>query len=155
VVVLILLTAGVTAAAAPPPNWDEVRAKAEETKKLQGRWKIVRVEMAGQEIPLKEADLDEIVVVGEKMTFKEGDKESFTVGFEVYPNSKPKGMLWKKETEEGTGTHPLVYEIDGTKLRLCFPLLTKKAPKEAPKPPEGFDTKGKPLVLVVAERVKE
>ena len=152
VLTLWVLTTGIGVFAAPPA--DEKEDKAKEAKKLQGTWKIVAAEFSGKKMEIKDVGIDRIVVSGEKMTLKNGDKEVATYTFELYPDRKPKGLLWKKETKEGTGLHPTIYEIDGTKLKLCFPLLSAEKPKEAPKPPESFDTKGKPLGLLVAEREK-
>jgi uncharacterized protein (TIGR03067 family) len=135
---------------------DEKDGKAAEVKKLQGTWKVVSGEFSGKAMTPKELQIDAIVVAGDKMTLKYGDKELATYPFEVYPDRKPKGLLWTKEVKgQPKGTHPVSYEIDGTKLKLCFPLLGPTPPKEAPKPPENFDTKGKPLGLIVAEKEKK
>jgi uncharacterized protein (TIGR03067 family) len=150
---LWLLTTGIGIVAPPPP--DEKEDKAQEAKKLQGTWKIVSAEFSGKRREVKDIGIDRIVVAGEKMTLKNGDKEVATYTFELYPDRKPKGLLWKKKTKEGTGRLPTIYQIDGTTLKLCVPLLTAEKPKEAPKPPESFDTKDKPLGLLIAEREKQ
>jgi uncharacterized protein (TIGR03067 family) len=150
---LWLLTNGIGTVAPPPP--DEKGDKAQEAKKLQGTWKIVSAEFSGKRGEVKDIGIDRIVVAGEKMTLKNGDKEVATYTFELYPDRKPKGLLWKKKTKEGTGLLPAIYQIDGTTLKICFPLLTAEKPKETPKPPESFDTKDKPLGLLIAEREKQ
>ena len=74
---------------------------------------------------MKDIGIDRIIVSGEKMTLKNGDQEVATYTFEVVPQiTSRRGLLWKKKTKEGTGLHPTIYEIDGTKLKLCFPLLS-------------------------------
>jgi len=153
VLTLWLLTSSIGGAAPLPP--DEKEHKAKEAKKLQGTWKIVSAEFSGKRREVRDIGIDRIIVSGEKMTLKNGDQEVATYTFELYPDHKPKGLLWKKETKEGIGLHPTIYEIDGTKLKLCFPLLSTEKPKEAPKPAESFDTKDKPLGLLVAEREKQ
>src|SRR5262245_48630733 len=104
VLTLWLLTTGIGGVASPPPDGKEDKAK--EVKKLQGTWKIVSAEFSGKRREVKDIGIDRIVVSGEKMTLKNGDQEVATYTFELYPHRKPKGLLWKKETKEGTGLHP-------------------------------------------------
>jgi uncharacterized protein (TIGR03067 family) len=139
-------------AAASTLSAQDKDAKAAEVKKLQGTWKVKSGEFSGKALTPPELGIDTLVVAGEKMTLKFGEKEVASYPFEVFPDRKPKGMVWTKEQDSKKATHPLIYEIDGATLKLCFPMLGKKAPAEAPKPPENFETKGKPLGLVVAEK---
>lgn len=131
---------------------DDNDAKAAEIKKLQGTWKVKSGEFSGKALTPPELGIDTLVVAGEKMTLKLGEKEVASYPFELFPDRKPKGMVWTKEQDGKKATHPLIYEIDGATLKICFPMLGKKAPAEAPTAPENFDTKGKPLGLIVAEK---
>ena len=131
---------------------DDKDDKAAEVKKLQGTWKIVSGEFSGKPLTPPQLGIDTIVVAGGKMTLKLGEREVAVYGFDVMPDKKPKQMVWTKEEGDKKGAHPLIYELDGTKLKLCFPMLGKKAPAEAPKAPESFDTKDKPLGLLAAEK---
>lgn len=158
-VALALLVVVACSARADDEKEKAAKARAEELKQLQGTWKIVSAEFSGKPMEVKAIGIDRIVVAGDKMTLRNGEKEVDTYRFDVYPDRKPKGMLWKKGVKKGTderfGQHPVIYEIDGTKLKLCFPLLGTEKPKDPPKPPESFDTKDKPLGLLVAEREKQ
>lgn len=127
-------------------------ASAAEIKKLQGTWKVKSGEFSGKALTPPQLGIDTLVVAGEKMTLKLGEKEVASYPFEVFPARKPKEMVWTKEQEGKKATHPLIYEIDGASLKICFPMLGKRAPAQAPTPPENFETKGKPLGLIVAEK---
>ena len=130
---------------------DAKDAKAAELKKFQGTWTITSGEFMGKAMTPMELGLDQIVVTGEKMVLKRGDKEVAVYTFELQPDWKPKGLVWTKEGPMG-GKLSAIYETDGTKLKICFPLLMKTPLKEAPTPPENFETKGKTLGLIVAEK---
>jgi len=133
---------------------DDKADKAAEVKKLQGTWKVVSAEFMGMPKKPKEIGIDTIVVTGEKMTLKNGDKEVAVYPFELLPERKPKGMVWTKEGPNG-GKLPLIYELDQAKLKICVPLLSATPPKEAPKFPESFETKDKPIGVIVAEPEKK
>lgn len=147
VLILSLLATGIVGAAPP----DEAADKAREAQQLQGTWKIVAAEFSGMRKAAGEIGIDQIVVSGETMTLKRGDQAVATYKFELYPDRKPKGLLWKKE---GQGLLPTIYEIDGAKLKLCFPLLGTEEPAAPPQTPQSFDTQDKPLGLLIAEREK-
>jgi uncharacterized protein (TIGR03067 family) len=133
---------------------DDTDAKAAEVKKLQGTWTIVSGEFSGKAMTPKDVGLDKIVVTGEKMALMRGDKEVAVYPFEVHPDKKPRGMTWTKKMGEKEGKLPVIYELDGTKLKICFPLLPGKPAEKPPTPPENFETKDKPLGLVIAEKTK-
>jgi uncharacterized protein (TIGR03067 family) len=134
--------------AAPAQDKD---ANAAEVKKLQGTWKITSGEFMGKTMTPKELGIDTIVIADTKMRLKNGDREVALYSFALFPDRKPKEMVWTKDGAKG-GKLPAIYELDGTKLKLCFPLLMKTPLKEAPKPPASFETKGKPLGMLVAEK---
>ena len=131
---------------------DEKDDKAAEVKKLQGTWTIVSGEFSGKALTPPQLGIDTIVVAGEKMTLRRGDKEVAAYPFEVHPDKKPRVMVWTKQQGGKEGKLPVIYELDGAKLKVCFPLLGTTPPKEAPKPPESFETKDKPFGLFVAEK---
>ncbi len=127
-------------------------AKADELQKFQGAWKITTAEFSGKVMTPKEVGIDTIEVKDQMMTLKNGNKEVASYPFEVFPDKKPKGLIWHNEKQKAD--LPLIYEIDGAKLRICFPLLPANGAKEPPTPPANFDTKDKPLGLLIAERAK-
>jgi uncharacterized protein (TIGR03067 family) len=142
----------------PADKETEAAARAEELKVLKGTWNIVLVEVSGERIRKTEIGIDRVVITDDRMTAKAGDLDVEVYALELYPGDKPKRMLWKKvppkeDKREGV-TLPVVYEIEGDRLKLCYPLPLKAGLKEGLKPPENFDTKGKPIMLLVVEREK-
>ncbi len=117
--------------------------------RLQGTWKVVRMEHAGKKVPADQfADL-RIVISGNELTGKEGDqvRERFT--FTLDPAKKPRTIDTtaiegpaKGETARG------IYELDGDTLKLCVSEKGKERPAE-------FATKtGTDRVLFVLRREK-
>jgi uncharacterized protein (TIGR03067 family) len=147
----VLLVFGVLTAGDPPPD---AKAVKEQTDKLQGAWKVMSADVAGKDVPPASMGMDQILFKGDKMILKKGDKEIGTWGFRVDPRSKPPQMDWLRLDDNASW--PGIYELKGDELRLCFPLAPKKGQKAKVtiSRPENFETKGKPIFLLVARRVK-
>jgi uncharacterized protein (TIGR03067 family) len=136
-------------------------ATKEEIKRLKGTWEVVAIERAGENVTGKDLELDQIIFKGDKMTAKLKGKTVITLGFSVDPSKKPKAMDWINHLQKGSSPLRGIYNLkdgpkDSVELRLCFPLLPRKGTKAAKRPerPKSFKTKGKPLMLIVAQREK-
>ncbi len=120
-----------------------------DAKTVQGSWKPVKAELAGQPMPdtvLQSISLKldngnyEVVAAGQP------DKGTYTLD----SAAKPKGM-----TITGTGgpnsgkTFPAIYELNGDELRICYDLSGAK------RPTEFKSTAGTQLYLVTYNRQKE
>jgi uncharacterized protein (TIGR03067 family) len=145
------LVFGVLTAGDPPPDAKAVKG---EMDKLQGTWKVMSAKAAGKDYPPAALGMDQITFKGDKMILKRGDKEIGTWGFRVDPRGKPPQMDWVPPGDKASW--PGIYELKGDELRLCFPLAPKKGQKVKVtiSRPENFETKGKPIFLLVARRVK-
>jgi uncharacterized protein (TIGR03067 family) len=130
---------------------DDNDDKAAEIKKLQGTWTVASGEFMGKAMTPRELGIDTIVVEKSRMTLKNGDKEVAVYPFELFPDRKPREMIWTKKGPKG-GKLSVIYEIDGAKLRICFPLVPGKPGGKPAEPPKKFETKDKPLGLLVAEK---
>src|SRR5262249_6032244 len=130
------------------------KAVKEELKKLEGTWKVASAEMGGKAAKPTSIGMDTVRIKGNKMRFFAEDKEVATFEIKVVPSKKPKHMDWIKDRKYNP--LPCVYEMKGDELRICFPLLPKKGSKTKVdvKRPEGFQTKDRPLGLVVLKREK-
>lgn len=117
----------------------------EDLKKLQGTWKVVALEVDGKAVP-KEKSPKEVVIEGKRLTGL-GPEMTLTLD----PAKKPK---WVDLTFKRDGkAYPVraVYEVSGDELKLCIPLAEKGKLFEN-KRPTGFETKGKPVMLLKARR---
>lgn len=123
-------------------------AFADDAKDLQGSWKIMAVEAAGNEVPVERFTLDSVVIKGNQLALVKGGKAIVSVTYGLDATTSPKKMNW---TKEEFGSMPAIYELDGASLRICFPL--REASKENDIPvPESFDTKGKKLATLTLQK---
>ncbi|WP_020471541.1 TIGR03067 domain-containing protein [Zavarzinella formosa] len=123
-------------------------------KALQGKWTVTSIEGAGARTA-NQLGLDVMEVEGNEMTWRAftGKKEGavsrdIPFGLSVDPGKTPKEMTLYL----GAGTLPALYELDGDKLRICMPLLTKSL-KDA-KRPVAMAGGQNGEVVVTAERAK-
>jgi uncharacterized protein (TIGR03067 family) len=146
-----LLLAGISLAEDKKPDDKVVK---QELKKLEGAWKAISAEMGGKAVTPTSVGMDKVRIKGNKMTFFAEDKEVATLEIKVVPSKKPKHMDWIKDRKYKP--LPCLYELKGDELRICFPLLPKKGSKTKVdvKRPEGFQTKDRPLGLIVLKREK-
>jgi uncharacterized protein (TIGR03067 family) len=124
-------------------------ALKEEWQRLQGTWQIVSGEQVGKKMTPKELGIDQIVIRGERMTFRSGGKDVAEYPISIDPAQKPKAMDWLNEKTKTS--LPTIYALEGKELRLCFPMLKKERIKR-PDRPRSFETSDKPLGLIVAQR---
>jgi uncharacterized protein (TIGR03067 family) len=122
---VVALTAGV-AVAADNPKTDP---QASDKDKVQGTWKLVKLEDSGNTQP--EATLPEATVVyeGDKYTFTfAGDVEKGIMKWDM--SKKPKAVDVDITEGRDKGKKQLgIYEIEGDTLKLCF---AKPEVKERP-----------------------
>lgn len=123
-------------------------------KQLEGRWKLVAVEKAGQRMPdeiVKQVP-GQIVFADGKIRGMVGDKQVYEANFTVDASKSPKTyeMSGAKDRKGRDITTRGIWEIDDKgQLRKCF---NKGADA---KPPKSFNTKDTPgSELVIYERVK-
>lgn len=122
-----------------------------ELKALQGNWKVVSAEAAGNPLP-KEAVPDFTYSIGTdgKATGKMAQSE-YSATVTVDPTKKPKTMINQHESGAQKGKKQYaVYKLEGDKLTVC---ITAPGSPEANQP-KDFSTKGSANVLFVFERVK-
>ena len=139
------------AALAEDKKADDKAVKAE-MKKLEGAWKTSSAEMGGKEFKPADIGMEKVRIKGSKLTFLTKDKEVATFEITIDPSKKPKHMEWVKSKK--ADPLPCIYELKGDELKLCFPLLPKEKAKVEIKRPEGFETKDKPVGLIVLKRQK-
>jgi uncharacterized protein (TIGR03067 family) len=128
------------AAAAPK---DEAVKK--ELKKLQGTWKVIRFEAGGKDETAKGPK--EIVIKGDELRGLAPN-----VKFRIDPAKKPK-TLDLIDKGDPKRIFPLIYELKDDELKIVIPLV-RAGKGEAPKRPDSFETKDKPLALITAKREK-
>lgn len=135
-----LLVALLLAADAPQ---DE--AVQQELKKLQGTWKVISFEVGG---------MDQTAKGPKEILIKDDELQGLApnVKFRVDPAKKPK-TLDLIDKGDAKKIFPLIYELKGDELRIVIPLVPA-GKGEAPKRPDSFETKDKPLALITAKRAK-
>ena len=113
---------------------------------LQGEWKIVSFNKAGDETPKEELAGAKAVFAGEKLTVTFGKKDDETTfkldpkasppAIDIIPGKNPKNLVVKG-----------IYKLEKDRLTVCF------GPDESPRPAE-FKA-GKAASLMVLEKVKK
>jgi len=124
-----------------------------DNKKLEGTWKVVSVEVAGKAATPKQFGMDQLVVKGDKLTFRNDGKDVMSFEFTTDASKTPKTLDWIKPADKSS--LPTIYSLEGDDLKICAPLVPKeRKPGETIPRPAGFDTKDKPLMLLVLKREK-
>jgi uncharacterized protein (TIGR03067 family) len=136
----LVVAASLRAFAADSPN---------DAKAVQGNWKPVKAELAGQPMPdgvLKMISLKLDNGKYEVFVGEEPDRGTYTLD----SSSKPKSMIITGTEGPNHGkTFPAIYELKGGTLRICYDLSGAKRPTE-------FKTSaGTQLYLVTYNRKKE
>jgi uncharacterized protein (TIGR03067 family) len=122
--------------------------------KDKGSWDVVAVEARGMR-----TDMTKLKQV---LTFKDGIITSKSSGrlqtladmFTIDPTKKPKVLDCSVKGQEGPVLY--IYQIDGDELKLAHPhpeSLAQPKPEEFRRP-ESFETKDKPVRVMIAKRVK-
>jgi uncharacterized protein (TIGR03067 family) len=116
-----------------------------ELKRLQGTWKVIRFEAGGK---------DETAKGPKKIVIKGDELQGLApnVKFRIDPAKKPK-TLDLIDKSDPKRIFPLIYELKDDELKIVIPLVPA-GKGEAPKRPDSFETKDKPLALITAKREK-
>lgn len=143
---LMIVAAGLFLAADEGPA-DKAK---KEMEALQGTWKGVSAEGNGQTAAKDDAESMELIIKGDKYTFKMRGAAPEEGTLKIDPAKAPKTIDIKIATGEDKGKEQLgLYELDKGKLRLCVSTAGKPRPKE-------FGAKaGSDLHLFVFQRPKD
>jgi RNA polymerase sigma-70 factor (ECF subfamily) len=129
-----------------PPAKEPPEAAAER-QKLQGTWHALSGETDGQPIPEDKVKAVQVIIKGDEIQFKPNRTEN-RVTFTLDPTRKPKLLSMTAQDGPDKGkTVPVIYELDGDQLKLCFD--TRTGQKE---PTELATKAGSGLLLFVLKR---
>ena len=112
---LVILSAGLLAAAAPP-RIDEAKR---ELSRMQGTWTMEALEVNGEEVPAKKLMGTTLTIKGDKYVVKVKDN-SYETTIKLDPSKDPKHI--DTYFPNGTELPKLskgVYELDGDTLKIC------------------------------------
>jgi uncharacterized protein (TIGR03067 family) len=122
-----------------------------ELKALQGKWKTVAMEAAGQSSPKDEIPAFTFVVAADGKSTGQTPQEEFRFTITVNPRNNPKTIENLHESGEQKGKKQYgIYKLEGDKFTVCM-TLPGSAEKDRPK---DFTTKDTTNVVFVFERVK-
>jgi uncharacterized protein (TIGR03067 family) len=117
-------------------------------KRLQGRWKPVLLERAGETVADSSLPGARFEVKGDALLFKAGDKTLLDVRVRLNPTKKPAEI--DLVPVGGKGKPVLaIYRLEGKWLTLCWPL------GEDQRRPEAFGEKGRDVATLTLERLAE
>ncbi len=135
--------------ALPCARADEAAEARKDAKKMQGSWKPVTAEIAGNPFPDSILKTMKLVLTDGKYTVTVGEgTDEGTV--KLHPGQKPRAMdiTGTKGPNQGKKI-PAIYELTDSTLRICYDLSGKARPKEFK------TTTGTRLFLVEYKRQKE
>jgi len=116
-------------------------------EKLQGTWKVESITVGGNKAPKEAAEKITLVVAGDKITVKDGEKnEEATI--KIDPTKKPPTIDFTP-VKDVKNTALGLYELDGDNLKLCW-IKDGKARPTAVESKEGSE-----VVLFVLKREKK
>jgi len=124
---------------------------AAERQKLAGEWKVVAAEMYGKALGEKEIAVEKIVFESNRVTLQEKGKKSQAVTYLLAPQLSPRGIELVTIHDDQKRYWRGIYELDDSGLKLCLPMV-QRGKEDDPSRPESFDTKGKPHLLLKAQR---
>jgi uncharacterized protein (TIGR03067 family) len=122
-----------------------------ELKALEGGWTVLGIELDGKDQP-KEKNAPA------KLEMKNGQLTGFgptPLTFTIDPSKKPKHitLVAKDKDKDKDIIVNAIYELQRDNLKLVIPLVEKgKGPDNMR--PEGFETKGKPVMLIKMKRAE-
>lgn len=119
-----------------------------DAKMLEGKWKPVKAELAGQPVGDEVLKIISLKMDGSKYEVfvgDEPDRGTYTVDETTTP--KMMTVVGTEGVNHGK-TFPAIYELKGDVLRICYDLSEKKTPTEFK------STAGTKLYLVTYERQK-
>lgn len=137
--------------AAHGPGQEKVKNDKDQ---LQGSWQVAIVEWKGKPMPEAEAEKSLLVIEGDTLTTKWGDKVKSKGKIKLDPSKKPKtldlehvedaGDVKKGQVQQG------IYVIDGDTLKWCM-----GAPGAEDRPKEFTTNDKQNHMLIVAKRSKK
>lgn len=143
--ILVVLTSPLFLAA----DADEVQ---KELKSLQGKWKVVGMEVAGRRLAKDEVPDFTFVVSADGKAAGQTPEGEFCFTMTVNPKKNPKTIdnLHESGKEKGKRQYG-IYKLEGDKFTVCMTVAGAKADDR----PKDFNTKDSTNVIFVNERVKE
>jgi uncharacterized protein (TIGR03067 family) len=119
--------------------------RADDTKDIQGTWKIERALMGGMEMPAEAREKMTLEFKDGKATVHRGGKDE-PADFTLDDAGKPKGIVIKAKNDENLEG---IYELKGDSLKICLGRKGEDKPKE-------FESKeGTKTMLLVLKREKK
>jgi uncharacterized protein (TIGR03067 family) len=126
---------------------------ASETKEhLQGKWKLIEVEKAGEshKVKPKSTEFFHLEFKDKTVTSVFNGSPSIKGTYKTDPGKKPRTIDFMPTSSDDKGKTLLgIYEVKGGKLKLCV------AEPEVKKRPTKFESKSDDIVVYVLERVQE
>jgi uncharacterized protein (TIGR03067 family) len=104
-----------------------------ELKALQGTWKVSKLVKEGKAAPAEELEKMQVVIQGDKFTFKEGKDEALRLS--VNSTRKPIAIDLNSD-QEGDRAMRGIYQLDKDVLKICLALRGKPRPTEFSSRPE-------------------
>jgi uncharacterized protein (TIGR03067 family) len=148
--VVVLVAALVVAAVAAADD-----ATSTDLQALEGAWDIVSIEADGMKVDAGKGAPEKAVIKDGKATFFSQGKPIPTfkdLKLRIDATKKPRAVDLLRGDEESL---PCIYEVTADELKLAMPLVPKeRKPGEALQRPESFDTKDKPVTVLLAKRSK-
>jgi len=152
--VLALLVAGLPAVAADP----QLEGGEADQLRLIGTWYVVTLEADGKRWTREEIKDLRFVFTAERIVRRKGRTIQSEAAYRIDPARGPKWLDMIDPEGKQTATVPVIYSLEGVRLKLCFRADYKKL-FEANKPvkrPTRFDGgEGTGQVLLVLERAKQ
>ena len=102
-----------------------------ELDRLQGTWKVLRVDVNGAPMPLKAFQKVTILVKGDEITFTLEDKIYDKLTFDPDPTTKPRSADLRHTSGLKKGVRErAIYELQGDQLKLCIAQPRQKRPTD-------------------------
>ncbi|MGA9777296.1 MAG: TIGR03067 domain-containing protein [Verrucomicrobiia bacterium] len=122
--VVLMLTGSMVA---QPSRQDPIK---QDLNGIQGTWKIVALEVDGQQAPTEIVATLKLVFKDDTLMFTPGEPGFTNYKFKLDPASKPAGfaMTHADGTQKGK-TDKGIYALESDRLKICF-CLSGKIPKE-------------------------
>jgi uncharacterized protein (TIGR03067 family) len=125
------------------------KAAKEEIAKLQGRWKVTKAEVPGEELKPADVGFEELTFDGFQVDVRSGNR-IIVWGVALDPAKSPKAVDFVNPDDSRL---PLIYSVDRDTLKLGVP---PSKPQFKPEDrPAGFDLKANKVLVLTAERAKE
>ncbi|MFO0927633.1 MAG: hypothetical protein U0736_11430 [Gemmataceae bacterium] len=122
--------------------------------KLNGNWEVVSLEADGMKADGKTGGLEKAVVKNGKVTFYAGEKAipTFSNLRIVLDPKQPTALDLVRGERESL---PCLHQLSEDVWKLAVPMVPgKPKPGSRLQRPGSFETKGKPVIVIVAKRVK-